>query len=259
MLFDRVNSRMAEVKQRALGNAKTKYELTGILRSWCGKPMNGLQWRRTKYYRCQGAKRCVKGPSFKQCSCKCQRADVVENVVRRELWALLKDPARLRRLAKAKVDEEAAAKPQAGRDARKQLDAVKSEIERVIRMIREGLYDEDQGAREVAELRKQQAAHEAEVRALGKVAEIAPQSEVERICAQIAAGPQPQGEHWREVLDGFVDLTARLEGDEVIITGKLPLIAEGKENSGSNKWEHRLDGGQGGRTGVSRPSYVKPT
>jgi hypothetical protein len=209
--------------------------------------MNGLQWRGIKYYRCQGAKRCVKGPSFKRCSCKCIRADRVQNPMRHALWALLKDPGRLRRLAKAKVDEEAAAKPAAGRDARKQLEAVKAEIERIIRMIRKGLYDEDQGAAEVAELRKQQAAHEAEVRALGKVlVELPPQNEVERICAQIAFGPQPQGDHWREVLDGFIELDARLEGDDVVITGKLPLTAEGKSASGSHNSEHRL-GDYGGR------------
>jgi DNA invertase Pin-like site-specific DNA recombinase len=68
-VFDRVQAKMQEVMRRGLGNAKTKYELTGILRSWCGRPMSGVRDHDLLYYRCAGAQRRDKGQSFKRCAC----------------------------------------------------------------------------------------------------------------------------------------------------------------------------------------------
>jgi hypothetical protein len=138
-------------------------------------------------------------------------------------------------MGKALVERENAKKPKAGLGARKQLEAAKVEEQRVLRMIQKGLYDEDKGYAEVLKLREKIQRLEADVRALGKVIEIAPQSRVDEICAAITKGGEPQGYHRRLVLDKIEHLTAVLDGNELEITGEVPMKLEGNAYADSDR------------------------
>jgi hypothetical protein len=183
-----------------------------------GQPCHGYL-----YYRCEGKKKTRRGDQPSCILSRYFRSRAIEDPGWREIWKLICDPARLRRLVEAWAAQEEERKPKPLRDARKQLDSARAEEQRIIRMVRKELYDEDKGAAEAAKLREKIRRLEADVRALGKVLEIAPLDHIEAVCRMITDGGEPEGMHRRHVLDGFQDLKFVLDGEFVKISGKLPM------------------------------------
>jgi len=108
-------------------------------------------------------------------------------------------------------------------------------------MAEAGLYTTEAAKDKIAGLRKKITALEIEARAMRRVIKIAPLDAVERACRAIAAGPEPEGyEDRREVLEGLLDLQARVDGQAVEITGKLPVPAAGSTSGGGKNSEDRL-------------------
>jgi len=241
--WQRIN---AKSNKRGRGNPNLRYPLTGILRSICGKPMHGCHDHGTRYMRCEGKLKRSKLLTSERCGCHYVRADILEDTVFNAIWDYLTDPARAWALAQALADNANSAKPKAGRDARAELKKAKAEEQRVMEMTRNGMYNMDKGATEVMQIRRKMTDLETEIRALGKVVEIAPRDIVQETFHAITEGGKPEGEHRWLVLGGILDLAAKLEGNEVVITGKVPTIKTGsvgnKGVSGSNKCEDRLAG-----------------
>jgi len=240
-LFDDVQREMRAVYQRLVGRPTSKYLLRGILFCRCSRRMHGTEchtggggkWR---HYRCDGKHH--RNPSLPApCTAPRVSARVIEELVWRHIWLLLCDPARVRRLAEAMVAEEKrACGARLKRDPTRELEAACAELKRIQRMVQKGIYDEDEGAAEVTKLRREIAILEAEIRASGKVNEIAPLDAVERACRAIAAGPEPKRyEDRREVLEGLLDLQARVDGEEIEIAGKIPVPAAEATTAGPQK------------------------
>lgn len=248
--WTRVNAKREKIRRLKIGNPQYKFLLTGFLRSVCDKPMNGLTTNegRNKYYRCDGLQRRSKITSsgatskeaFERCGCAYQKAEILELAVWPVIWNYLMDPAQAWRGAKAIVDEENAANPAAGRDAKAERDEVEREIATIQRGIRKGSWDEDEGAAEIMKLRERKTTLETEIHAVQKVREIAPLNAVKATFEKITEGGEPKWEHRREVLDGLIDLSMRLEGNEVVITGAVPLTDEKTGSSSNDKWSERI-------------------
>jgi DNA invertase Pin-like site-specific DNA recombinase len=244
-LFDDVQRQMCAVYKRLVGRASSKFLLRGVVFCRCSRRMHGTEchtgsggkWR---HYRCDGKHH--RNPSLPApCTAPRISARVIEELVWRHIWLLLCDPARVRRLAEAMVAEEKRAHGASmKRDPARELEAACAELKRIQRMVQKGTYDEDEGAAEATKLRREIAILEAEIRALGKVLEIAPLDAVERACRAIAARPEPEGyEDRRDVLEGLLDLRARVDGEQVEITGKIPVPAA--EPAAQKNCKERLD------------------
>jgi len=239
-LFERVNRKMGELYAKGVGNPKNKYLLTGILESWCGQSMSGLCDHALAYYRCSASYRRSKVVEFHRCPCEYLRCDRVDDVVWGEVWRLLKDPVRLRRMVEAYARREEGNKPAAGRDVREKLAAAKDREQRIKDNFEDGDITREEKIQKLAAVRQEMLLLEAEVRAMGKIIEIPSRPLVEATLEAITQGGEPEGyEDRRHVLDGLVDLAARLVGDEVEITGKVPI---GQAGQGSGNGENRLTG-----------------
>jgi site-specific DNA recombinase len=249
LLFDpvqwqRINSKS---NKRGRGNPSLRYPLTGILHGICGKPMHGCHDHGTRYMRCEGKQKRSQFDSKVRCGCHYVRADILEDTVFDAIWEYLTDPARAFAIAQALADNENSGKPKAERDAKTELKKAKADLARVTEMTRGGdetFYSLDQGRAEAMKIRRTITDLETEIRATAKVVEITPHDLVQQTFRAITEGGKPEGEHRWLVLGGILDLVAKIEGNEVVITGKVPTIQTGSVGntggSGSSKCEQRL-------------------
>jgi DNA invertase Pin-like site-specific DNA recombinase len=235
-LFDDVQREMHAVYQRLVGRPSSKYLLRGMLFCRrCSRRMHGTlchtgaggKW---PHYRCDGKHH--RNPSLPApCSAPRVGARVIEELVWREIWKLLSDPARFRRLAEALAAEEREKAP-ARRDPLHELESLRRREEKILEMAEAGLYTTAMARDKITALRKKIAALEIEARAMRRVIEIAPRDAIEHACRAMASGPEPEGyEARRLVLDGLLDLRASVGGEEVTITGKLPVPAAQAEKN----------------------------
>jgi DNA invertase Pin-like site-specific DNA recombinase len=234
-LFDDVQRQMRVVYQRLVGRPSSKYLLRGMLFCRCSRRMHGTQCHtgaggKWKHYRCDGKHH--RNPSLPApCSAPRVGAENIEELFWREIWKLLSDPARFRRLAEALASEERAKAP-ARRDPARELESHTRREAKILEMAEAGLYTTAVAKDKITALRTKIAALEAEARAMRRVIEIAPADAVERACRALASGPEPEGyEARRLVLEGLLDLRASVDGDEVTITGKLPMPAASAEKN----------------------------
>ena len=252
--WTRVNQKGQDIGRRKRGNPKHKYLLTGFLRSEHDKPMSGCTDRGYRYYRCEGVQRrskitasgqMIRKGDFVGCGCPYRRADMLEGAVWPEIWHYLMYPARAWSLAQALVDEENMDKPKSGRDVQAELDKAKHEIGVIQRSVlaKDGGWTEEEGFPAIRKLREQIVTLETEKRALANVVEIPPLNAVEQAFDRLTKGGEPRWEHRREVLDGLAELRMRLEGDEVIISGKVPLTDANTDTSKGDKRSERLTPG----------------
>jgi hypothetical protein len=112
----------------------------------CEKKREGLL-----YYRCGNV---TSGPPLqRRCSAPSIRLERIEEAVWDGIWGLLLDPARLHAEAERFVRSQRGPEQEAGR--RREMDRAKlrAREERLLRMIKDGLCDYDDGAREVREIR----------------------------------------------------------------------------------------------------------
>jgi site-specific DNA recombinase len=241
-LFDDVQREMRAVYERLVGRPSSKFLLRGMLFCRCSRRMHGSTCHtgsggKWKHYQCDGKHH--RNPSLPApCDASRLGADVTDERVWKEIWKLFSDPLQLRQLAEDLAAEERAKIP-VRRDPARELEAARAELKRIQRMVQKGTYDEDEGAAEATKLRRQIANLEAEIRALGKVIEIAPADAVERACRALASGPEPEGyEARRLVLEGLLDfrVSVDVDGKGVTITGKLPAPAAPLEKN----WKDRL-------------------
>jgi hypothetical protein len=179
---------------------------------------SGGDWR---HYRCDGKHH--RNPSLPApCSEPRVGADAIEELFWREIWKLLSDPARFRRLAEALAVEEREKAP-ARRGPARELENLKRCETRILEMAEAGLYTTAVARDKITVLRKKLAAVEIEARAMRRVIEIAPPDAVECACHALASGPEPEGyEARRLVLEGLIDLRFSVDGTA---TGKLPVPA----------------------------------
>jgi hypothetical protein len=240
-LFDRVQAKMAATRQKTQGNPSTKYTWTGILFSEHDAPMHGVRDHDLMYYRCSGAVRRSKVTEFTRCACSYIRANALEPVWK-AIWTLLHDPKMQRAQAQAIAREEEAGKPARGKDARQKLAELKAREKRVKDNYEDGDITREEKQAKLAAIRDEMQALEAEARAMGRVVEIAPLSAYEATCAALANVEEPEGDDRREVLDGLRDLKVRLEGNEAVITGSIPVNAAHATGGGGKNCEDRLAG-----------------
>jgi|SRR5215471_193240 len=234
-LFDEVQAKMAATARKNSGNPALKFELSGILFGECGGAMVG----RTpvdcaRHYRCQGHQQRSKlDTSFVACSCANRKAAIIDDVVWKEVWKLLLDPERLRRNAEAFARAENAKNPPLGKAPREKLAALQAKEQRIIANFTEGDITIEQKRGQLATVREEMVALKAEIAAMGKVIEIAPRDLVAETCEAIRRGAEPTGLNRRIVYENLLDFQARLEGSEVVITGKVPVGKSVKSNAGN--------------------------
>jgi site-specific DNA recombinase len=229
-LFYAVQEKMEATRRKHEGNPDHKYAWTGFLFSEHDRPMGGLRDHEIEYYRCADAHRRSKVQPFERCPCPYLRASALEPVWD-ALWALLNDPAMQRAQALAYAAAEDAGKPARGRDAREKLKAAKATEQRIIDNYRDGDITREVKLRQLAELREEMQGYEAEVRAMGKIVEIAARSTYERACAERAKMREPKANDARRVvLEGIRDLKVRLQGDYAAVTGQIPIASENCED-----------------------------
>ena len=109
----------------------------------CSRRMHGTQCHtgsggRWRHYICDGKHH--RNPSLPApCSAPRIGARAIEELVWREIWKLLSDPVRFRRLAEALAAEERP-KPPARRDPAAELESLKRRQEKILEMVEAGLY-----------------------------------------------------------------------------------------------------------------------
>ena len=176
------------------------------------------------------------------------RADALEPLVWREVWKLLTDPERLRRIALAYVAELDAQKANQ-RDPRELLKSKRAELGRVEDMYQKSKnpisFEEYESRREpiLAEIETL----EDEARVLGKIVEIAPLDRIAEVCARITGKKMPEiFEAQRMVLEVLLNLRVVVRGKDVEITGEVPVAeaaaAAPVKGSGRKNHPHRFTG-----------------
>ena len=184
-LFDDVQRQMQAVRERLVGRPSENYLLRGMLFCRCSRRMHGTQCHtgsggRWRHYICDGKHH--RNPSLPApCSAPRIGARAIEELVWREIWKLLSDPVRFRRLAEALAAEERP-KPPARRDPAAELESLKRRQEKILEMVEAGLYAIATAEPKIKTLSEKIAALEIEVRTLHRVIEIAPADTIERAC-----------------------------------------------------------------------------
>jgi len=254
-LFYRVQKMMPTVKRAKVGRPQAdgnKHKALLWQYLWCGaknergKVCEGRMigssttWKGElkRYYACRNFVQRRNPEVGPTCQVKRILVEPIDNAVFAAVWALLKDPARVRKLAVALAGEEAekmAAKNQS--DPREALKAARLEEGRVMRMIQRGDYqDEEQGSRELKKLRGRIAILENEARSVSKVIEVAPMDLIESVCLSIAGAKEPtRYETRRIVLEGLLDFKVVLNGKVATVSGAIPISTQAVPVAGGGK------------------------
>jgi DNA invertase Pin-like site-specific DNA recombinase len=225
-LFQEVQDLMEVTRQRTQGRPSRDYLFRGMC--FCGYPGCGIRCvgagaNGYRYYRCNNISRTP--PAHRICPALLTRADHLEAAAWSALWALLRDPARIRKLAEAKIRVTAKQAPNQHDPIRELANARVLET-RLQQMIEKGIYDLETGHRKITALRKKMATLVMEAQALHRIVNIAPVSDIERACRAFADGPEPEGYDARRlVLEGIMDLRLSIKDGDVKITGRIPIPA----------------------------------
>ena len=232
-IFAEVEAMTAALPQQLVG-APVKLPFLLHKMGWCGLPGCGKRLQcvvdgggpgkpRYRGYRCRGAIRCK--AAFEP-PCKSSRipAELLEQLVWAEIWSILRDPERLRKLALAFVHEQREA-AHLTEDPHQQLAALKAREGRVIWQHEEGIINDQVLKQKLGNLKRKMGLLEMAIRALPQIIPIAPLAEVERMCAQIAGGEEPDDyEGRRDVLEHLHDMRVTVfSKQEAKITAKLPV------------------------------------
>jgi hypothetical protein len=232
--FEAVQASREQMQQRKVGRPSDAL----LLRGWvhcprCDARATGQKAKSGKagtllYYRCnRSTNQHREGQAA--CSGSYSPAAKVDQVVWAELWRLLLDPARLRKMAAALIAEEQKGKPII-KDPRLEMEALQKRIARVLDMVEHRQYTLAEGDVKLRDLRNQMATLEIEARALGRVVEIAPLAPlaaIERTCRAIAdpaLEPQMLADR-REILEKLLDLRVVVADGEVEISGNISVAA----------------------------------
>ena len=243
-LFNDVQRKMHAVYQRLVGRPSSRYLLRGMVFCRCARRMHGTKcntgsggkWR---HYCCDGRRH--RNPSLPApCGAPRISARVLEELVWRHIWKLLSDPVLFRRLAEALAAEECGKAP-ARRDPARELESLRRREAKILEMAEAGLYTTAVAKDKIAAVRRKITDLEIEARAMRRAIEIAPADAVERACRALASGPEPQGyEARRLVLEGLLELRTLVDGQDVTITGKLPVPAAAAAAAGGKNCKARL-------------------
>lgn len=222
-LFERVEQSF--VKEKSDADKSGRPSGVALLHEYlyCDLCKHRLYFHRAKrdVYRCMHLTKDYK----RGCTLSQVRADIVEPMTFAAVWNHITDAELL--LANAKAYYDSLPTRPAAATLEAELADVTARMERTKRMVRLGTMDEDEGNAEILADQKRAAELRAELRTAGGVAELPAKQRVEAACRRIAEGKMPsEFATQRPVLEKLLDLKCWFDGDEVTITGRVPVPAE---------------------------------
>jgi len=202
-----------------------------------GKQASG---NRYPYYRCGNIEY---KPYRRRCHAPMVYMDVIENAAWSAIWALLKDPALLLKMAHAYY--EAIGKPEDD-----SITALQRELERLTakvgttrEMIQDNLMPYAKGKADIRTCEQRIRQIHAELVAAGRVVSLPPLRAAEAALREITTGPEPTAyERRRNILEGILDLRMTYYDGDLEIEGKvtIPAPATASTSSGEKKCNRGL-------------------
>jgi len=246
-LWDAVQRVNEQCRQQHTGRpSKNRYLLRGFL--FCAKctrrcitsPGKQASGNRYPYYRCGNIEY---KPYRRRCHAPMVYMDVIENAAWSAIWALLKDPALLLKMAHAYY--EAIGKPEDD-----SITALQRELERLTakvgttrEMIQDNLMPYAKGKADIRTCEQRIRQIHAELVAAGRVVSLPPLRAAEAALREITTGPEPTAyERRRNILEGILDLRMTYYDGDLEIEGKvtIPAPATASTSSGEKKCNRGL-------------------
>ncbi len=148
-LWERVQRRLGQNKALAARNTRREYLLQGLVRcGLCGRRMTGRYHTRDKhrFYRCKRSRELEHDIHGEACPQKLVRADRLEEVVWEAIEGLLQEPETLRKELKRRCEEGSPTREVSEQEflaARKRLEAIPREQDRLVEGYGKGLIPDD--------------------------------------------------------------------------------------------------------------------
>jgi hypothetical protein len=163
------------------------------------------------------------------------RTATLEEAAWKPIWGLLTDPEELWRQGNAYNDGQR--KPGESAKAQNELTRLRRQQENIVKLIRRGRLDADEGERDLKALDTQIAERERRLSAFGKVIELPPEGQLEKQMAKIY-DPRNEPQTYQErrlVLEGLRDLRMNYYKGDLEITGSVPVAAAKSADVGRSR------------------------